>query len=185
MAELEWIETEIAIRDLKEIRNNPRIMTENQFDALVQSLRQDGYHQRILIDQNNRIVGGHARKRALREAGYSLKQTIKVLKASRKLTKEEFRRIAIRDNLQYGDWDVDLLANEFELDELMEWGMPEDLLAGMVGELDELITDSKHRIIFSPDDNELKIIERALESTEEKKRVKALVRICESYIHER
>lgn len=125
--ELKWITDNVTIRDLKEYEHNPRRMTKAKFQKLVASVSQDGYHQRILVDTDNTIIGGHSRKAALMAAGYKPSDAIEVLKAQRKLTEEEFKRLNIRDNLGYGDFDYEILANHFDMENLIELGMDVNL----------------------------------------------------------
>lgn len=122
---IEWRTERRNLKDLKDSDKNPRRMTKEAFKKLVDSLEQDGYHGRVMVDTNNVIIGGHQRKRALLKAGII---DVEVLVPSRDLTEDEFDRLNIRDNLPYGDFDFDSLANSFEIDLLVAWGMPEGWL---------------------------------------------------------
>jgi len=62
------------------------------------------------------------RYRALKELGYKEIPDNWVKKAS-ELTDEEKRRFIIEDNVGFGDWDMDMLANEWDAEELEEWGV--------------------------------------------------------------
>lgn len=117
----------VKLSQLKPFERNPRLISKDAFEKLVKSLQQDGYHQRIIATPDMRIVGGHQRIRALKKIG--LKQ-IEVLVPTRDLTDEEFRRILIRDNLPFGEFDMDILGADYERDELIEIGMPEQWLPG-------------------------------------------------------
>lgn len=125
---IEWSLVKKRISDLKDYDKNPRSMKKKAFDHLVRSIQEDGYHHRILADTDGTIIGGHSRKKALKKAGYSDSDEIEVLVPNRKLTAEEFDRINIRDNLGYGDFDFDILSQNFEASTLIDWGFPEDLL---------------------------------------------------------
>lgn len=125
---MQWIETEVKLKDLIEFNQNPRRIGKEQFERLVKSIKEDGFHQRILVDVDNVIIGGHQRKKALKAAGFKDSDIIKVLKPERKLTEEEFKRLNIRDNGSFGEWDMDSLANlDLEIEELIDWGVPEGL----------------------------------------------------------
>lgn len=126
--DITWSTEKAKLADLIDYEENPRQITERDFKKLVESLEQDGYHQRIIVDIHNVVIGGHARKRALLEAGYKLTDEVEVLRPSRELTPEEFQRVNIRDNLQAGDWDFDILANHFDASLLKDWGFDEKLL---------------------------------------------------------
>jgi len=127
---LKWTSAKVKIVDLKEYEANPRRISKRDMGKLISSIKQDGYHQRIIVDQDYTIVGGHQRKQALLKAGFNLDDTIEVLIPNRKLTAEELDRINIRDNLPFGEFDFDMLANRFDIDTLMNWGMKESILTG-------------------------------------------------------
>lgn len=128
MTKITWQSIKLTIKELQAYPNNPRTITDKAYRKLVESLKQDGYHQRIICDVNNQVIGGHQRIKAMLDVGYKPTSKIEVLKASRELTEEEFQRINIRDNLQHGDWDMDTLANAFDVDLLIDWGFDESLL---------------------------------------------------------
>lgn len=135
---MQWIEAEVKIKDLKEYNKNPRRITKEQLQKLVNSLQEDGYHQRLIIDYDNTIIGGHARKKALKASGFKDDDVIKVLKPERKLDQEEFNRLNIRDNGAFGSWHMDSLANlGYDFENLIEWGVPSSEFADMFVKEDE------------------------------------------------
>jgi hypothetical protein len=141
---IEWTIEHVKIKDLKEYPHNPRKMTKKEFDKLVRSLKEDGYHQRIVVDTENVIIGGHQRKKALLQAGFKPSDVIEVLMPNRPLLPEEFDRINIRDNLPFGMFDFDILSTRFDLEKLAEFGMDEDMIIGFDGgEKDERESSSK------------------------------------------
>lgn len=126
---MQWFEIEVAIKDLKEFSLNPRFIGKEEFERLVNSIKEDGFHQRLLVDKDLTIIGGHQRLKALKRAGFKETDLIKVLVPERKLTTQEFIRMNTRDNGSYGSWDFENLANlDIDVDTLIEWGIPEDLL---------------------------------------------------------
>lgn len=104
---------------------------------MVKSLKEDGYHQRLIVNTDGVIIGGHQRKKAMLKAGYTLDSEIEVLIPSIPLSPEDFDRINIRDNLPYGSYDFDMLGNLFEPEQLLEWGMPPQMLGKSHFELNE------------------------------------------------
>lgn len=126
---LNWQSKIILISQLKEYENNPRKISKKEFEKLVTSIKEDGYHQRIIVNQDNTIIGGHQRKKALLEAGLKGSDKIEVLVPERNLTEEELDRINIRDNLSFGEYDFDILTERFEMNELLSFGMDKDVLA--------------------------------------------------------
>lgn len=125
---IKWISEKRKLKDLKDYDKNPRKMGKEEFNKLVESLKSDGYHQRLLINTDGTIIGGHARKKALLKAGYKDSDEIDVLVPEKMLEGEDFDRINIRDNLPYGSFDFEMLANLFDPAQLIEWGMPADWL---------------------------------------------------------
>ena len=73
----------------------------------------------IVVNEEMIVLGGNMRLKACQEAG--LKE-IPVIKAS-ELTAKQQREFIVKDNVGFGEWDWDMVANEWEVDELKEWGM--------------------------------------------------------------
>jgi len=138
---LNWTSKTIQISELKEYEHNPRRIGQKEFEKLVSSIKEDGYHQRIIVNQDNVIIGGHQRKKALLEAGLKQSDTVEVLIPDRILTQKELDRINIRDNLSFGEYDFDILANRFNVETLVDFGLPGDMLVGF--DDDNLLADSE------------------------------------------
>ncbi len=141
---LNWQSKIISISQLKEYENNPRKISKEEFKKLVTSIKEDGYHQRIIVNQDNTIIGGHQRKKALLESGLKSSDKIEVLVPDRNLTKEELDRINIRDNLAFGEYDFDILTERFDMEELLSFGMDKDMLTPILNKtLLEAIEEEK------------------------------------------
>ncbi len=124
-----WQEASIKLSQLKEYADNPRKISKEMLDKLAAHIKEDGYHQRIIVDSDYTIIGGHQRKKALYMAGFDDETEIEVLMPSRKLTSAEVDRLNIRDNLAFGEYDFDLLTERFDQEELLSFGMDKDMLA--------------------------------------------------------
>lgn len=125
---ISW-QTEVKkLSELKDYDKNPRKIGKKEFNDLVRSIKEDGYHQRLLVNRDGTIIGGHQRKKAMLKAGFKEDTEIEVLMPSRALVGDDFDRINIRDNLSFGQYDFDILAANFEPETLIDWGMPEDWL---------------------------------------------------------
>lgn len=149
---IEWDEQTVPVASLKPYERNPRRITKVAFDRLKKSLKDMGYHQRIITQPDLRVVGGHQRIRALQELGV---KDVKILVANRDLTEAEFKQILIQDNLPFGDFDIDIIASDFEIAELKEWGFDEKLLLGAKSYADEEDEDApavQAKIITKPGD---------------------------------
>lgn len=125
---LNWTSAKRKLSELKDYENNPRKIGTDEFNKLVESIQQDGYHMRLLINLDGTIIGGHARKKALLKAGYNKNDEVEVLIPDRLLEGDDFDRINIRDNLPYGSFDFDMLGNNFDPQQLIDWGMPPHML---------------------------------------------------------
>lgn len=139
--EIEWVEEIWNLADLKPFEQNPRKITAPQFAKLKQSITEDGYHSRIKITSDGRMIGGHQRRRALQELGLT---HVKVLRPNRALTDRQFVSIMIRDNHSNGVFDFDMLANLFDLEDLRAFGLHD--IAGLAPEGDGEMSPPKSMI---------------------------------------
>lgn len=119
---LEWVELKVHLSQLRPFERNPRAITEDQYGKLKQSIQTTGYRTRIEATQDFRVIGGHQRLRALRELGYDY---VPVLVPTRPLTDTEFVHAMISGNHSNGLWDMDMLANEYDLAVLHDIGLHE------------------------------------------------------------
>lgn len=112
----------IKIGDIKSNPNNPRIIKDDKFQKLVKSIKDFPKMlelRPIVVNDDMVVLGGNMRLKACKEAG--LKE-VPVIKAS-ELTEDEQKQFIIKDNVGFGEWDWDMLANEWEADELVDWGL--------------------------------------------------------------
>lgn len=120
----------VKLSTLKLNPRNPRTITEQRFKALVKSLKEFPAMMElrpIVIDPAGMVLGGNMRIRALQELGYKEIPAAWVKRADQ-LTPEESRRFIVMDNEGFGQWDDDILAADFDLPELKDWGMDLDEL---------------------------------------------------------
>jgi hypothetical protein len=119
MTELEWhIETR-QICDLKEYHKNPRTMTKKQYDHLKRNIKKFGLIDKPFINLDNTIIGGHQRINILRSMGHD---QIELYVPSRELTEREVEELNYRHNENSGEWDFEMLANQYSMIDLMSWG---------------------------------------------------------------
>lgn len=112
----------VKISVVKSNPNNPRIIKDNKFKKLVQSIEDfpEMLQLRpIVVNKDNVILGGNMRYKACIDAG--LKE-VYIIKAD-KLTEQQQEEFIIKDNSNFGEWDWDLLANQFDTRELIQWGI--------------------------------------------------------------
>lgn len=137
---------------LSEIRpnpNNPRIIRDERFAKLKNSIEQfpKMMHLRpIVVDASGVILGGNMRLRALQDLGYK-EIPDEWVKRADDLTEEEKQRFIIADNVGFGEWEWETLANEWDAGDLETWGL------------------DVPNFLEMPDDNELIGEERAKPAT--------------------
>ena len=102
--------------------NNPRVIRDDKFRKLVKSINEFPEMleiRPIVVNDDMVVLGGNMRLKACKEAG--LKE-VHIIKASN-LSEQQQKEFIIKDNVGYGEWDWDVLANEYDTDELNNWGL--------------------------------------------------------------
>jgi ParB-like chromosome segregation protein Spo0J len=110
------------INEIKPNPNNPRIIKDDKFKKLVKSIQdfpQMLELRPIVIDENNIVLGGNMRLKACIEAGL----TDVPVKQAKELTEKQKKEFIVKDNVGYGEWDWDDLANNWNVEDLTEWGL--------------------------------------------------------------
>jgi hypothetical protein len=110
------------INEIKPNPNNPRIIKDVKFKQLVKSIQdfpQMLELRPIVIDENNMVLGGNMRLKACIEAGLT---DVPVIHANN-LSEDKKKEFIVKDNVGYGEWDWDDLANNWDAQELTEWGL--------------------------------------------------------------
>ena len=115
----------IDIDKIKMNNENPRIIKDNKFKKLVKSIKDfpEMLEKRpLIIDENNVVLGGNMRLKALEHLKYKKVPVIQVTDWNEEMKKE----FIIKDNVGFGEWDFDILANEWDIEKLNEWGLDFD-----------------------------------------------------------
>jgi len=115
---IEWVKT----KDIIPNTENPRIIKDDKFKKLVQSIKDFPEMleiRPIVVNNEMMILGGNMRLKAIQEIG--LKE-VPIIKAEN-LTEQQQREFLIKDNVGFGEWDWDALANDWDPDELNDWGL--------------------------------------------------------------
>ena len=112
----------VPINTVKANPNNPRIIKDDKFAKLVKSINEFPQMLKlrpIVVNDDMVVLGGNMRLKACKEAG--LKE-IPIIKAS-ELTEQQQKEFIVKDNVGYGEWDWNDLANNWDSDQLEEWGL--------------------------------------------------------------
>jgi len=116
----------VKISEVKPNPKNPRIIKDGKFQKLVKSIQEfpDMLNKRPLVtftdtDGKYVVLGGNMRLKACKEIG--LKE-IPIIVAD-EWTEEQKNEFLIKDNVGFGEWDWDSLANEWDVEKLDDWGL--------------------------------------------------------------
>lgn len=116
-----WQIEKRKIEDLKGYDKNPRKFTKKGLKDLKASLENLGDANIITINADNTVLGGHARLTVMKQLGYT---EVDVKVPNRQLDEQEVKEIVIRLNANTaGEWDLDKLQADFDLNDLTEWGL--------------------------------------------------------------
>jgi len=122
---ISWSNETRKLSELQPWARNPRQINKRQAERLVESFDQFGQVETIAVGPHNEVYNGHQRLNVLKEK-YGDDYEVAVRVASRALTEKEREKLVIfLHKGAAGDWDFDVLANEFELDDLLDWGFDE------------------------------------------------------------
>jgi site-specific DNA-methyltransferase (adenine-specific) len=112
----------VKISEVKINPKNPRLIKDDKFKKLVKSIQEFPQMlelRPIVVDENNIVLGGNMRLKACKEAG--LKEVF-IVKAEN-LTEQQKDEFIVKDNVGFGEWDWDMLANEWDTELLNDWGL--------------------------------------------------------------
>ena len=112
----------VNIQEIRNNENNPRIIKDYKFKQLVKSIKEFPEMLKlrpIVVNSEMVVLGGNMRLKACRDAGLN---EVWILKAD-ELTKQQQREFIVKDNVGFGEWDWDVLANEWNNTQLGDWGL--------------------------------------------------------------
>ena len=113
---------QVKINQVKGNPNNPRIIKNDKFKKLVKSIQEFPEMLKlrpIVVDEDMIVLGGNMRLKASKDAG--LKEVW--IEVAEGLTEEQKKEFIVKDNVGFGEWEWDMLANEWDSVELSEWGL--------------------------------------------------------------
>jgi hypothetical protein len=113
---------QIKINKIKTNPNNPRIIKNDKFKKLVKSIQEFPEMLKlrpIVVDEDMVVLGGNMRLKASLDAG--LKEVW--IEVAEGLTEEQKKEFIVKDNVGFGEWEWDMLANEWDSVQLAEWGL--------------------------------------------------------------
>lgn len=115
----------MKLSQIKPNPNNPRLIKDEKFEKLKKSIQDFPKMMELrpmVINKDNIVLGGNMRLKALKELGYK-EVPDEWVKRAEDLTEEEQRQFIIKDNVGFGEHDWEMLATEWDADELNDWGL--------------------------------------------------------------
>ena len=115
----------IKLSTIKSNPNNPRLIKDEKFEKLKKSITDFPKMMELrpmVINKDNIVLGGNMRLKALKELGYK-EVPGEWVKRAEDLTEDEQRQFIIKDNVGFGEHDWEVLAIEWDADELSDWGL--------------------------------------------------------------
>ena len=115
----------IKLSTIKPNPNNPRVIKDEKFEKLKKSIKDFPKMMELrpmVINSDNIVLGGNMRLKALKELGYK-EVPDEWVKRAEDLTEDEQRQFIIKDNVGFGEHDWEMLATEWDADELSDWGL--------------------------------------------------------------
>lgn len=112
----------VKLSQIKPNNSNPRFIRDEKFKKLVKSIQDFPEMLKlrpIVVNENMVVLGGNMRLKACKEAG--LKE-VYILKADN-LTEQQEKEFIIKDNVGFGQWDWDILSDQWDNEFLNEWGL--------------------------------------------------------------
>lgn len=140
----------VNIKEIKENPNNPRYVVDSKFKKLVKSIKEfpEMLEKRpIVVDENMIVLGGNMRLKACKSAGLFEVYVHQAIG----WTEEQKQEFIIKDNVGFGDWDWDILANEWDTKKLNEWGLD-------LPEFDEIQLDAEEDDYTEPEQIKVDVV---------------------------
>jgi hypothetical protein len=155
---------QIKISKVKGNPSNPRIIKNDKFKKLVKSIQEFPEMLKlrpIVVDEDFMVLGGNMRLKASKEAG--LKEVW--IDIAEGLTKEQKKEFIIKDNVGFGEWEWDILANEWDAMDLNEWGLdtwqPSDVDLDQFFEESDQTKEIKNKIVLEYTNEEFELVNEA------------------------
>ena len=119
---MKWTLEKRKLKDLKKLDNNPRRLSKHDGEHLQKSMDKFGQCEPVVINSDNTIIGGHQRAAVLKKMG---EVEVDCYVPDFLMNDRDVKELSISLNRNAGEWDMDLLANTWDMPDLLEWGFTE------------------------------------------------------------
>lgn len=137
-----WTLKKFLVKDLKEYSKNPRKLSKNDYEQLSTSISTFGLIDKPIALRNGELIGGHQRKKILQKLGIT---EVECWIPDQDLDDRQVEELNIRLNKNQGEWDHDILANQFDSLDLLNWGFEASDLLGIQTIEDSDINDDEEK----------------------------------------
>lgn len=137
---INWTLEHVAIKLLKPYAKNPRQISKDNADRLSENLDKFGLIDKPILNRDYTVIGGHQRIKILK------KKKVKEIQCwvpDVQLSEQEVEELCIGLNLHQGKWDYDILANEWETLDLLQYGFSEEQLLGTCKDAEEVESEEE------------------------------------------
>lgn len=131
---INWHLEVLSIKELKEHPKNPRQITKDMMNRLEINIKKFGLIDKPIVNKDWTLIGGHQRIKALKKMKT---KNVECWIPDRQLEEDEIDELCIGLNLHQGEWDWDILANEWEPLNLLKYGFTEEKLLGTCKEAEK------------------------------------------------
>jgi len=139
---------QVKISKVKENPKNPRIIKNDKFKKLVKSIQEFPEMLKlrpIVVDEDMIVLGGNMRLKASKDAG--LKEVW--IEVAEGLSEEQKQEFIVKDNVGFGEWEWDMLANEWDIQDLEDWGVSIPTIKNT-----ELLSELEYNPLYYEPENE-------------------------------
>jgi len=145
---IHWRLETLEIKRLKQHPKNPRQINKQQLDRLSKTIDKFGLIDKPIVNSDDTIIGGHQRIRILKT---QKAKKIECWVPDRLLEDKEIDELCISLNLNQGQWDYDILANSWDMQDLLEYGFSEETLMGITKDAEKIEGDDSEEDAETPE----------------------------------
>lgn len=139
---IKWSLKELSIKDLKEHAKNPRQIGKEQFERLGNLINKFGLIDKPIVNHDLTLIGGHQRIKFLKKKKV---KTVECWVSEHQLSEDQVEELMIGVNKIHGQFDYDILANEFDPVKLLQWGFTEKELFDSCQAAEEILEEQKEK----------------------------------------
>ncbi len=133
---INWKLQTIPIKQLKKHPKNPRQINKEQLIHLENLIKKFGLIDKPIVNLDLTLIGGHQRLKILKKMKV---KEVECWVADQQIEQDDIDHLCIGLNLNQGKFDYDILANEWEIIDLLKWGFTEEQLLGSCKEAEEVL----------------------------------------------